>query len=277
LEKEAKFYFGEDCLKAFECLKGKLVEPPIIVAPDWSLPFEVMCDASGVALGAVLGQKREKLFHPIYYASKALNGAQKNYTVTDQELLAVVYAFEKFRAYLLGTKVVVHTDHAALRYLMAKKDAKPRLIRWVLLLQEFDFEVKDRKGCENQVADHLSRLESEHTVQTDLDIDDAFPDEEILATMVENLPWYADFANYVVSEVIPENLSFHQKKKFMHDVKHYFWDEPYLFQRYADNTIRRCTPKIDVLCILEACHASPVRGDHAGDRTIRKVLQSDYY
>ena len=118
---------------------------------------------------------------------------------------------------------MVHTDHAALRYLMAKKDAKPRLIRWVLLLQEFDFEVKDRKGCENQVADHLSRLESEHTVQTNLDIDDAFPDEEILATMVENLPWYADYANYMVSEVIPEHLSFHQKKKFMHDVKHYFW------------------------------------------------------
>ena len=81
-----------------------------------------------------------------------------------------------------------------------------QLIRWVLLLQEFDFEVKDRKGCENQVGDHLSRLESEHTVQTDLDIDDAFPNEEILETMVENLPWYADFANYVVSEVIPEHL-----------------------------------------------------------------------
>ena len=93
-----------------------------------------MCDASGVALGAVLGQKREKLFHPIYYASKALNGAQKNYIVTEQDLLTVVYAFEKFCAYLLGTKVVVHTDHAALRYLMAKKDAKPRQIRWVLLL-----------------------------------------------------------------------------------------------------------------------------------------------
>ena len=108
-----------------------------------------------------MGQRRNKILHPIYYASKSLNEAQKNYTVTEQELLAVVFAFEKFRSYLLGTRVIVHTDHSALRYLMAKKDVKPRLIRWVLLMQEFDFEVLDRKGTENQVADHLSRLEDE--------------------------------------------------------------------------------------------------------------------
>ena len=111
-----------------------------------------MCDASGVALGVVLGLRRNKILHPIYYASKALNEAQKNYTVIEQELLVVVFAFEKFCSYLLGTRVIVHTDHSALRYLMAKKDVKPRLIRWVLLLQEFDFEVLDRKGTENQVA-----------------------------------------------------------------------------------------------------------------------------
>ena len=92
-----------------------------------------MCDASGVVLGVVLGQRREKILHHIYYVSKALNVAQKNYTMTEQELLAVVFAFEKFRSYLLGTKVIVHTDHSAL-YSMAKRDAKPRLIRWVLLL-----------------------------------------------------------------------------------------------------------------------------------------------
>ena len=129
LEKEIKFVFNDACRKAFEELKKRLVSAPIIVAPDWDQPFEVMCDASGVALGVVLGQRREKILHPIYYASKALNVAQRNYTVTEQELLAVVYAFEKFRSYLLGAKVIVHTDHAALRYLMAKKDAKPRLIQ----------------------------------------------------------------------------------------------------------------------------------------------------
>jgi len=131
LEKEVKFVFDEICLKVFECLKEKLISAPVIIGPDWAEPFEVMCDASGTALGVVLGQKRNRMFHLIYYASKSLNGAQRNYTVTEQELLAVVYALEKFRAYLLGTKVIVHTDHVTLRYLMAKKDAKPRLIRWV--------------------------------------------------------------------------------------------------------------------------------------------------
>lgn len=277
LEKEAKFIFDGDWLKEFEYLKGKLIDVSIIVAPDWSKSFEIMCDARGVALGSMIGQKRDNLFQPFYYASKALNGAQKNYTVTEQELLAVVYAFEKFWAYQLETKVVVHTDHAALRYLMEKKDAKLRLIRWVLLLQEFDFKVKDQKEYENQVADHLSRLKGGQTLKDELEIDDAFPDEKILAAIIERIPWYTDFANYVVSEVIPENLSFHQRKKFLHDVTHYFWDELYLFRCCADNIIRRCIPKMDMLNILEACHSSPISGHHAGDRTARKVLQSGYY
>ena len=98
-----------------------------------------MCDASGVTLGVLLGQIRYKILHPIYYASKALNEAQKNYTVTEQELLAVVFAFEKFFSYLLSNSVIFHNDHSALRYFMAIKDVKPMLIHWVLLLQEFDF------------------------------------------------------------------------------------------------------------------------------------------
>lgn len=106
-----------------------MIEVPIIISLDWSKLFEVICDGNRVALGAVLGQRIGKLFHPIYYASKTLNTAQKNYTVIEHELLALVYTFEMFWMYLLGTKVIVHTDHVALHYLMAKKDAKTRLIR----------------------------------------------------------------------------------------------------------------------------------------------------
>ncbi|XP_069150303.1 uncharacterized protein [Solanum lycopersicum] len=154
LEKECKFYFDESCLKAFGELKEKLVSGAIITLPEWIKPFEVI---------------------------KALNEAQKNYTVTDQELLAVVFDFKKFRSYLLVTTVIVYTDYSALRYLMAKKDLKLRLIRWVLLLEEFDFEVIDRKGTKNQVADQLSRLECEAMRESGdkTKIDDTFPDEHV--------------------------------------------------------------------------------------------------
>ena len=124
--------------KLFSILKDRLVSAPIVVVPDWDLPFELMCDVSDYAIGAVLGQKRERIFQVIHYASRTLNVAQLNYATTKKELLAIVFAFDKFRPYLIGKKVIVHTDHSAIKYLMTKNDAKPRLIRWVLLLQEFN-------------------------------------------------------------------------------------------------------------------------------------------
>ncbi|GKB88324.1 reverse transcriptase domain-containing protein [Tanacetum coccineum] len=145
LEKDTPFEFNDECQKAFELLKEKLTCAPVIVSPNWNLPFELMCDASDFAVGAVLGQKDGKNFHPIYFASKTLNPAQQKYTITEKELMAVVFAFDKFRSYLILSKTIVHTDHSALKHLFKKQDAKPRLIRWILLLQEFDIEIKDKK------------------------------------------------------------------------------------------------------------------------------------
>nr|GFA28765.1 reverse transcriptase domain-containing protein [Tanacetum cinerariifolium] len=107
---------------------------PILIAPDWDMPFELMCDANDFAIGAVLGQCQEKHFRPIHYASKTMTEAESNYTTTEKEMLAVVYAFEKFWSYLIMNKSIVYTDHFALKYLFAKKDSKARLLRWVLLL-----------------------------------------------------------------------------------------------------------------------------------------------
>nr|GEX50169.1 reverse transcriptase [Tanacetum cinerariifolium] len=151
-------HLSNECIQAFRTLKEKLTEASILIAPNWDQPFELMCDASDYAVGAVLGQRIEKHFRPIHYASKTMNHAETNYTTTEKEMLAVVYAFEKFRSYLIMNRSIVYTDHSALKYLFAKKDAKARLICWILLLQEFDFKVIDTKGAENYAADHLSRL-----------------------------------------------------------------------------------------------------------------------
>ncbi|GMJ04387.1 hypothetical protein HRI_004107900 [Hibiscus trionum] len=145
LQQNQPFMFDEKCLSAFEELKEKLTSAPIVVPRDWSSPFELMCDASDYEIGAALGQRRGKLFHVIYYASRTLNDAQINYATTEKEFLVVVFAFDEFRSYLIGTKVIVQTDHSAIKYLVTKKDAKPRLIRWILLMQEFNLEVRDRK------------------------------------------------------------------------------------------------------------------------------------
>ncbi|KAK8670875.1 hypothetical protein V6N13_037488 [Hibiscus sabdariffa] len=308
LEQGKPFEFDDECIKAFEILKNKLVTAPIVEPPDWNLPFELMCDANDYAVEAVLGQRKGKIFHPTYYASKTLNDAQVNYTTTEKELLVVIFGFDKFRSYLLGTKVTVFTDHSAIKYLLSKKDAKSRLIRWILLLQEFDVEIIDKKGTENQVADHLSRLENEVITTSPMEIKETFPDEQILSasdlqnepasidksllaaiqefiTSADNsanhsadgTPWYADFVNYIVSGIIPYQLNHQGRKRFKHNSKSYFWDEPYLFKQCADQIIRRCIPEVEQQAILEQCHAAPYGGDFGGNRTAAKVLQSGFY
>nr|GEU70020.1 reverse transcriptase domain-containing protein [Tanacetum cinerariifolium] len=213
LEKYTPFFFSNECIKAFQTLKRKLTEAPILVAADWDLPFELMRDASDFAIGAVLRQRKIKHFQLIHYASKTMTDAQVHYTTTEKELLAMVYAFEKFRPYIVLSKSIVYTDHSALKYLFNKQDAKPRLLRWVLLLQEF-----------------------------------------------------------VIS-----GMSSQQKNKFFKDVKHYFWDDPFLFKIYADQVIRRCVHGQEAVEILKACHNGPTRGHHGPKYTAKKVFDSGFY
>nr|GFB92052.1 reverse transcriptase domain-containing protein [Tanacetum cinerariifolium] len=234
LEKDTPFVFSGDCIQAFQTLNTKLTEAPILIAPNWDLPFELMCDASDFAIGAVLGQRHEKHFRPIHYASKTLTDAESNYTTTEKEMLAVVYAFKKFWSYLIMNKCVVHTDHSALKYLFAKKDAKARLLYWVLLLQEFDFDIIDTKGAKNLAADHLSRLENPYeNVFDPKEINEKFPLETlsmVTSRGTSDTPWFADFANYHAGNFLVKGMSTQQKNKFFKDVKHYFWDDPFLFK-----------------------------------------------
>ena len=184
----------------FEELKLFLTTAPIVRAPNWQLPFKVMCDASDFAIGVVLRQRENVKPYVIYYASKTLNEAQRNYTTTEKELLVVFFALDKFRAYLVGSFIVVFTYHSALKYLLTKQDDKARLIRWILLLQEFNLQIKDKKGVENVVADHLSRLAITHNSHG-LPINDDFPEESLM--LVEVAPWYAHIANYLVTVEVP--------------------------------------------------------------------------
>nr|GFA42121.1 reverse transcriptase domain-containing protein [Tanacetum cinerariifolium] len=234
---------------AFRTLKHKLTEAPILIAPNWDQPFELICDASDYDVGAVLGQRIEKHFRPIHYASKTMNQAEANYTTTKKEMLAVVYAFKNFRSYLIMNKSIVYTDHSALKYLFAKKDAKARLLRWILLLQEFDFKVIDTRGVENYAADHLSCLENPYkNVFDPKEINKTFPLE-----------------------------SLNKKQKFFRDARHYFWDDPYLFRTCVDQIIRRCVAGKEAIDILNACHSGPTGGHYGANYTAKKVFDSGFY
>nr|GEY95843.1 reverse transcriptase domain-containing protein [Tanacetum cinerariifolium] len=246
-----EYAFLEGCVDTFRTLKTKLCEAPILIAPNWDMPFELMCNASNFAIRAVLRQCQDKHFRPIHYASKTMTEAESRYTTTEKEMLVVVYAFEKFRSYLILNKSIVYTDHSALKYLFQKKDSKARLLRWVLLLQEFTFKVIDTKGAENLAAYHLSRLENPHQNMLDpKEINESFPLETL------NL-----------------GMSSQQKSKFFKDVKHYFWDDPHLYKICADQIIRRCVFGQEAIDILKACHSGPTEDHHGPNYIARKVMQ----
>nr|GEU47876.1 reverse transcriptase domain-containing protein [Tanacetum cinerariifolium] len=217
LEKETPFVFSKECIEAFNTLKKKLTEAPILVVPDWNLPFELMCDESDYAIGAILGQRKSKHFQPIHYASKTMTEAEIHYTMTEKEMLAVVY------------------------------DAKPRFLRWVLLLQEFDITILDKKGSENLAADHLSRLENPHQDVLEIKyINENFPLETLGSLTSHNTPWFVDIANF-----------------------------------HAGNFIKKDN---SMLCswarsfeILKACHEGPSRGHHGANLTAKKVFDAGFF
>ena len=216
-----------------------------------------MCDASDLAIGAVLGQREDRKPYVVYYASKTLNEAQRNYTTTEKELLVVVYTLDKFHAYLVGSDIIIFTNHSALKYLLTKQDAKARLIRWVLLLQEFNLQIKDKKGVENVVAGHLSRLTIAHNTHNP-PINDEFPEESLL--LVEKAPWYAHIANFLATGELLVDWKAQDRKFFFAKIHSYYWEELFLFKYYADQIIRRCVPEEEQQGILRHCHENACGG-----------------
>ncbi|GJT13747.1 reverse transcriptase domain-containing protein [Tanacetum coccineum] len=234
--------------------KDKMIEltktpAPILVAPDWDLPFEIMCDASDFAVGAVLGQRKTKHFQPIHYASKTMTEAQAHYTTTEK------------RNYYAG--VIAN-----------------QIASWICCTQEFDV-FRDKKGAENLAADHLSRLENPHQSEIEKkEITETFPLETLgMVTFRgdDNAPWFADFANYHAGNFVIKGMSSQQKRKFFKDVKHYFWDDPFLFKICADQVIRRCVSGQEAFDILKACHSGPTGGHYGANYTAKKIFDSGFY
>ncbi|GKB11781.1 reverse transcriptase domain-containing protein [Tanacetum coccineum] len=175
---------------------------------------------------------------------------------------------------------ICYKDHSAIKYLFTKKDVKPRLMRWILLLQELDVIILDKKGAENLAADHLSRLENPHQDKLEnKEITETFPLETLgsVALRVDSTPWFADFANYHAGNFIVKGMSSQQKNKLFKDVKHYFWDDPFLFKICADQVIRRCVHGKEALDILKACHNGPTGGHHGANLTARKAFDAGFF
>ncbi|GJS29236.1 reverse transcriptase domain-containing protein [Tanacetum coccineum] len=217
LEKDTPFFFSPECQSSFEILKKRVV----------------------------LGQRKDKYFWPIHYASKTLSDAQTNYTVTEKELLAVVYAFEKFWSYL-----------------------------------EFNIEIRDEKGAENLAAYHLSRLENSQGDHVGMEINDNFLHEtlDMISLNLNNGPsWFAYIANYLVGNVLIKGMASQQKKKFFKDVRHYFWDDPYLFRICANQIIRRCVDGQKAMDILQACHHGLTGGHNGLNYTAKKVFDPGFF
>jgi transposase InsO family protein len=273
LTKDVNFRWTDDCALSFADLKQRLSTAPILRGPNWALPFHISSDASDTAIGAVLGQQEDKEPYAIYYISKNMAPAELNYTVTEREFLAVVYAINKFRHYVTGYPTFIHTDHTTIKYLMNKPITNARVTRWLLLLQEFDITIVDRPGKENVVADFLSRL---HINDDNSPVDDSFPDEHLFAVSAHS-PWYADIANYLVAGKVPPHLSPRERRKIIQKSVRYSWIGGYLFYTGLDQEIRRCVRDDEVYDLLKACHDGPCGGHFAAKRTGHKVLRMGYY
>ncbi|XP_070042910.1 uncharacterized protein [Nicotiana tomentosiformis] len=192
------------------------------------------------------------MFGTIYYVSRTLNYAQVNYATIEKDFFAAVSTFDKFRSYLVESKVIVHTNHSALKYLLSKNELKPRLMWWLLLMQEFDLEIKDRKGTKNQVADHLSRLERPPVKIVEKT--EEFPNEQSfsITAVSERLPWYSDIANFLASGWLPHDLSLDQKRKLQSE---------------------RCVLEGKTENILSHYHYGVARGNYGGNQTATEVME----
>eukprot|EP00253_Pinus_taeda_P003350 PITA_03350 len=259
--------------EALDTLKSKVVTAPILRGPNWVLPFHIHTNALSKAIGVALGKIDEMLPYAIYFISKNLSKVELNYMVTKKELLAIVHSLNKFRHYITCYHTFVHTDKIEIRYLMNKPNVNASIIRWLLLLQQFDLTIIDKPSKENVVADFLFRL---NLLVGEGMVDDQMSDEHLFSISVLS-PWFADIAKYLVSTQFPPHLSSKEKSKIARKSTSFTWIGGNLFKIGLDQILRRCVKDEEVFDILRTCHDGSCGGHFATKRIAFKILQASYY
>ena len=266
---------------AYECLKKMLTKVPVVQPPDWNKPFHVFVDASDIAIGSALMQLSEpNWYRPVYYASRKLSSAERNYSTTEREALGMIYSVNKFRHYLLGKKFTFHVDHSALLYLVSKQELTGKLARWTLLLQEFEFDIIHRPGAQHAIADYLSRLESGEEA---VGVKDDFPDTQLFRVETVKAQemneekedeWISEMTIFLSTGIPAEHMSTDERKRIAVRSRNFCLFNDMLYHKGADGIWRRAVRKFEKSAILTESHCGIAGGHYAGEATARKIWNS---
>ncbi|KAL3681416.1 hypothetical protein R1sor_024372 [Riccia sorocarpa] len=268
------FFWSEHCQASFELLKLKLVEAPIIRSPDWTLPFHMLVDTSTTATGSVLSQLDENnKDHPIYYASRQLSKAERNYAATELECLGMIFSVQKFRHYLLGTQFVLHVDHQALRYIVNRPSRSGKLARWMLLLHEYTFTVEYKPRTLHINADYLSRLPGDPS-PTAIDTE---PIDFSLLSITTQAPWTEQIKHYLSTGNTPTDLSTGKTKTFHLNVLSFTVISGTLYRMGPDHVLRRDLDTDEIPVVLKSCHSDEAGGHFSEELTARKIYLAGYW
>ena len=272
MRKSEEFVWTDLCEQAWKKIKEQYQNAPILIAPRWDLEFHVHTDASNIAVGVMLAQNPTgKCDQPISYASRLLNSAERNYNTTEREALAMVYALNKYRHYLLGNKFVFYVDHMALVYLVNKPQVSGRIARWLLLFQEYDFIVVYKPGKNHGVADAMSRLPNGEPATG---VEDQTKDASLFYVKPE---WLEDVRSYLKSGVVRQDLSKEEQRKLILKSLPYTLVQGVLHKRGHDLVVRRVLDPVQAEVVMKEMHNGVAGGHFSQDITTRKILDARYW
>ncbi len=273
--KAITFEWGEEQQRSFEQLKEALTTAPVLGKPDYTKDWLLEVDASDIAIGAILSQEWDTGVHPVYYWSRQLGKAEKNYSTTDRECLAVVAGCKKFRPYILGGFTTIVGDHTAVKWILNKIEVSGRHARWQVILSEFDYEIKTRPGIQNGNADALSRMPEDQNEDTEVDEGLLLRTVALQKKWAEN-PWYKDVYMFLEALIYTKSTS-HERERIRKMAKRFLVKDNILFYRDSDGNLKICLEKEDVKKVLQEYHDGAVGGHFGRDITIGRVRQSFWW